>query len=82
MQEKRELEEAIKQIERKKTVIAQEARLAHENASKYREEQHQSSQMMMTSKMSVAAEMSTLKAASHSDYSNTRFHNAPFVHKH
>lgn len=38
VQEKRELEEAIKQIERKKTVIAQEARLAHENASKYREE--------------------------------------------
>jgi hypothetical protein len=38
MQEKAELEEQIKQIERKKIVWEQENRIAHDNASKFRED--------------------------------------------
>ena len=37
------------------------------------------SKMQQSSKMGVAAEVSTLKSVSHVDYTNTRFHNAVVV---
>jgi hypothetical protein len=75
--EKRELEEAIKQVERKKQVWAQEAQIAHDNAGRFRE--HQS---VMSTHSLKTADLSTLKAASVTDYAHTRFHNAaPYVQR-
>lgn len=85
-QEKKEIEEAIKQIERKKLVQAQETLIAHENAVKYREEKslkiQSSQQSQFTSKMSggISAEVSQFKSAmSHMDYANTHFHTAMVI---
>ncbi|CDW85272.1 ribosomal protein l18a [Stylonychia lemnae] len=84
-QEKIELEEQIKLIERKKLVHQQESMLAHDLASKFREQKSMRSKMIgdnqslsqieKVSKYSKKVENSII-SKSQLDYTNTRFHNA------
>jgi hypothetical protein len=85
--ERRQIEEQIKQIERKRQVFEQEQAIARETAARYRKTQgsiisdtssvfpaEMSKMYNSKSLIAVAADISTLRQASHLDYTNTRFH--------